>query len=741
MKKLALLLSLFSFSLGYSQSLPLTFEDSLSSASFVDFNGGIANVAINNPLQTGINPSDSVARIVRNGGDLWAGSKIVLAANLDFSVLTKISMKVYTTAPVGTIAKLKLEGTGTSVEVDAYTTVSGTWETLEYIFAGTPNNLNELVFMFDFGNIGDGTTSSTFYFDDIQQVLGPPAPTPTSLPISFESGIVSSDFLNYSGAAATVIANPQMNGINASATVAQIIRSGGDLWAGSTILLSNSLDLTSMWHISMKIYTTAPIGTRVKLALEGPTASVNLDVLTTTTGAWETISYNFYGQPNTFNKLAFMFDFGNVGDGTASSTFLFDDIQQFVGAPLPTPMPNPLPINFESSVVSSDFINQFGATGSVIANPQMVGSNTSATVGHIIKSGGQPWARTKLILSNYMDFSTLSSISMQVYSDAPVGTMLKLKVESTTTGAANERDAFTTVSGGWVTYTWDFAGDPPVYDVITFMYGYGTIGDASPSSTFLIDDIQQVTGAPPIPTTSLPINFENAVSTAYFLDFDGAGATVISNPQNTSANSSDSVAQIIRNGGQVYAGSKLFLANNLDFSTLGYISMKFYTLAPVGTRIKIKLEGNGPNETEVDVLTSVSGSWETLTWNFTGQPTEFNALVFMFDFGAVGDSSATSTFLFDDIQQTNGSGTTGIADISKTNTLHHFPNPAKNNLTITSSGIIQSIHLFDLLGNQVLEQHPESLNVTMDVSVFRSGIYIARISRPSGIQSIKIIIE
>ena len=119
-------------------------------------------------------------------------------------------MKVYTTAPIGTVVKLKLEGSGPAADVDAATTVSGAWETLEWVFVGTENNLNEVVFMFDFGNVGDGSPSSTFYFDDVEQVSGPIATVPTSLPIDFETGVVDTDFLNFSGAIASVIANPQM---------------------------------------------------------------------------------------------------------------------------------------------------------------------------------------------------------------------------------------------------------------------------------------------------------------------------------------------------------------------------------------------------------------------------------------------------------------------------------------------------------------------------------------------------
>ena len=487
-------LSLLSFHIGYSQSLPFNFENAATNPSFVDFDGGLATITAN-PLPTGINTSSTVAQLVRNGGAIWGGSKIVLAANLSFSVLTKISMKVYTAAPVGTVAKLKLEGTGPSVEVDAFTTVSGAWETLEWVFVGTPNTLNELVFMFDFGNVGNGSAGSTFYFDDLEQVQGPIAPQLFSLPIDFESGIVFSDFINFSGGTTSIVANPVKTGINSSDTVAQIIRNGGDIWAGSKIILDDSLDFSTTWHISMKFYTTAPVGTRVKLQLEQPTGNYSLDVLTTVSGAWETLSWNFYGQPNTFNRLAFLFDFGTIGNGSANSTFLFDDIQQFVGSAPAPPVPAALPISFESSVANSDFINQFGAYTTIVPNPLAAGINTSATVAQFLKSGGQVWARSLLELTNNLDFSNLSAITMKVYTEAPVGTTLKLKVESTNSGAANEKDVVTTVSGAWATYTWDFSGDPPVYNVITFMYGYGTVGDASPTSTFYIDDIVQTNAA------------------------------------------------------------------------------------------------------------------------------------------------------------------------------------------------------------------------------------------------------
>ncbi len=504
MKNMLLIVGLFAYTIGFSQSLPIDFEGDITTADFVDFDGGTATV-LENPFPSAINNSATVAQIIRDGGEVFAGSKILLTDNLDFSVLTKITMKVYTTAPVGTTVKFKLEGAGPSVEVDATTTVSSAWETLEWIFVGTENNLNEVVFMFDFGNVGDGSENSTFYFDDVAQVEGPVAPVATNLPIDFETGVVDTDLLSFSGATASVIPNPQVDGINPSATVGQIVRDGGQYWAGSKIFLTNNIDLSTMWHISMKIYTTAPVGTRMKLELESASGVTNLDYLTTVSGEWETASWNFDGQASDYNRINFLFDFGNVGDGSSDSTFLFDDVQQIVGPPIPDPIAASLPVDFEASVVTSDFTNVSGGIATIIENPQANADNPSATVAQFVRSGGAPWAQSKLILTEFLNLSTESAISMKVYTDAPVGTLLKLKVESTDAGFANERDVNTTVSGAWQTYTWDFAGDPPVYNVLTFMLGYATPNDASPSATFLFDNITQVD-----PALSVDDQFLNA---------------------------------------------------------------------------------------------------------------------------------------------------------------------------------------------------------------------------------------
>ena len=57
-----------------------------------------------------------------------------------------------------------------SGEKNTFTTVTGDWETIVLDFTGVTNaNQNKLVLIPDNGNLGDGTSASTFYFDDIVQ--------------------------------------------------------------------------------------------------------------------------------------------------------------------------------------------------------------------------------------------------------------------------------------------------------------------------------------------------------------------------------------------------------------------------------------------------------------------------------------------------------------------------------------------------------------------------------------------
>jgi hypothetical protein len=78
----------------------------------------------------------------------------------------------------------------------------------------------------------------------------------------------------------------------------------------------------------MKVFSPRA-GVPVLIKLEGDVAPVERQVTTTLANQWETLNWNFAGtQSNVYNKFIFMFDFGSVGDGTANSTFHFDEVLQ-----------------------------------------------------------------------------------------------------------------------------------------------------------------------------------------------------------------------------------------------------------------------------------------------------------------------------------------------------------------------------------------------------------------------------
>ena len=84
------------------------------------------------------------------------------------------------------------------------------------------------------------------------------------------------------------------------------------------------------------------------------------------------------------------------------------------------------------------------------------------------------------------------------------------------------------------------------------------------------------------------------------------------------------------------------LIDNFQAGTWDYL--RFHT--PLAGNVQV---GTAAANFEVDKLTTVSGEWENMSFDFSGQPEVFDFLVFMFDFGNLGDSSETSTFYFDGI--------------------------------------------------------------------------------------------
>ncbi len=311
---------------------------------------------------------------------------------------------------------------------------------------------------------------------------------PLLLPITFESPTLAYSFANFDGGNTTVIANPQANGINTSSKVARMIKSPGQPWGGSVISLSNPIDFSVNKIFKMKVFSPR-VGAKVLLKVEqAGNGAINFEkeVSTTVANAWEDLEFDYsaINTANTYNNIVLIFELGTMGDGSPNFTFLLDDIRL-------TPAVLGIPLTFESSTLNYAFTNFDGGGTTVIDNPQVNGINTSAKVGRMIKSAGQPWGGSVITLTNPINFSVLKKFKMKVFSPR-VGAKVLLKVENLTDPNQNfEKEMLTTVANAWEEITFDYTpiNTANSYQKVVLIFELGTMGDGSPNFTFLFDDI------------------------------------------------------------------------------------------------------------------------------------------------------------------------------------------------------------------------------------------------------------
>jgi len=308
-----------------------------------------------------------------------------------------------------------------------------------------------------------------------------------------------------------------------------------------------------------------------------------------------------------------------------------------------------LPIDFESSSTVYTFNDFEGGVGSVIANPDASGINTSAMVGSMVKNAGQDFGGTTLPLAGDIDFAGNNAFTMKVWSNA-VGQRVLFKLEGATPA---EIFAETTVANQWEELTFSASGVTGLaFNAITIIYRLGEVGDGSADFTMYFDDIALTTTTPM--GVSIPVDFESTSLTYAFADFAGGVGSVIANPVMAGANTSANVGQVIKFQGEVFGGSTLGLGIPTDFGANNGIKMMVFANR-VGAPITFKLEGSTP--TEEVALTTAANEWHEVEFNFSGRTAAvYTGITIIYDLGVVGDGSADFTLLFDNIEYTTVSG-------------------------------------------------------------------------------------
>jgi hypothetical protein len=312
-----------------------------------------------------------------------------------------------------------------------------------------------------------------------------------------------------------------------------------------------------------------------------------------------------------------------------------------------------LPIDFQSTTINYAFGNFGGAVSTVIDNPDISAGNGSTKVAQLFKSAGSEiWAGSVLSLGTPIDFTSMQTMKMKVWSPQ-AGIIVKMKIENLTDGSISmEVDATTTVANGWEELSYNFAAanNANSYQKVVVFFDFGVNGTGA---NYYYDDIKLTSG---VETLSLPLTFQSSTLAYNFGNFGGANTSVIDNPDMSGINTSTKVATLVKGtGAQVWAGSSILLGSPMNFAVQQKIKMKVWS-PQAGITVKMKLEkidaGNpDPTNIEVDAISTVANGWEELTFDFTGinNANNYQRIVVFFGFG----QTTAGTYYFDDIKQSN----------------------------------------------------------------------------------------
>ena len=342
---------LSAFCFGQPLDLPVNFENTTPNYyALTDF-GGNASEIIVDPTS----PTNHVAKTIKTAtAELWAGTTVGgtvgFATPIPFAPGSTL-MRVRVWSPTaGTPIRLKVEAANDatiSVETEAVTTVAAAWDTLVFNFsnqaAGTApinfaNSYNKASIFFNFGTTGAQAGEKTYFWDDMEFYLGPPAPA-VNLPVTFEDATLNYGLTDFGGNASEITIDP----ISPTNHVAKTIKTAtAELWAGTTVGgtvgFANPVPFAAgSTKMSVKVWSPTA-GTPIRLKVEAsndPTISVETEANTTAASSWQILVFDFSNQApgtaplnlaNSYNKASIFFNFGTTGAQAGEQTYYWDDM-------------------------------------------------------------------------------------------------------------------------------------------------------------------------------------------------------------------------------------------------------------------------------------------------------------------------------------------------------------------------------------------------------------------------------
>lgn len=590
-------------------------------------------------------------------------------------------------------------------------------------------------------------------------------------PVDFESGGQGASwtwtsFENAGNAPLQIISNPFKSGINTSNTVAKLTPlKTGQPWAGVeckhgtdigkfTLTAANST-VKIMVYKSVK----SDVGIKFINATNGSTGEIK--VANTKVNEWEELTFNFAGKigeatSTDIDQIAIFPDFDLAGRADSNVCY-FDNITFSAGAATGPTLAAPTPTRPSTDVLSM-FSNAYtnktvdtwrtGWSAASLTDLQIAGNDTK-------KYSSLDYVGIETVGANVIDISSM----LYFHVDAWTADLTEFKVKIVDFGAdgafaggddkehqvtltpkQNEWNSFDIPLSDFTGLTTNkhigqliFAGTPP---------GSGTvyIDNVYYHKTPIVDPNTPQTAAPTPTFTSTDVM--SLFSNAY------TNKTVDTWRTSWSAATLADV-QIAGNDTKKYSaldfvGVETLGANKIDASTMTHFYLNAWT--PNLTAFKVKLVdmgadgvlgGGNDKEHELTLTAPTLSAWNTydipLT-SFTGLTTRANIGQLIF----VGNPTGAGTVFIDNVLFRKSTVSVKGFNVAKVNI---YPNPASDNVTITSDGQIQMVTVLNNLGQNVLTMTPDSKEVVLDVSNLIGGVYFIITTSEEGQTTSKLIID
>jgi len=497
------------------------------------------------------------------------------------------------------------------------------------------------------------------------------------------------------GVLTEAVANPSATGINTSALVGKYVRNSSELYDVLNIrnvTITNANDYVyGRKRLSFDIYTSAPVGTKISMQLENSNVTTATNYpsrrhsgfksTTTFQNKWETIEFEFEKviDPNTsalaINNVVILFE----SNSNSGATYYFDNLLT-KAAP-------------EKPIIATDVLQNYdGAnkiikgtttgTYSVVANPGSNAVNSSANVAKYVRNASEQYDvlffNTQTSIEDAGLFkSQTNKIMIDVYTTAPIGTVVSMNFENSATslpanyptGRNSNYVAITTKQNQWETLTFYYNSSPDAgtsnlaVNQMVLLFNSGSYT----SDTYYFDNIR-------IGSTKLPDTFTAGVvyedyQTIHNITFRDAIGTYTANTPNPNAsgiNTSSNVGKYVRKSTELYDNFSFNTTlNNIGDFKAGTkkFAMDVYTSAPVGSIISWQSESSASVPSNYPVgrhsiyqgVVKQSNAWHTITFTYVSTPdastpdNDVNRFVFLFEPG----TNSGNTYYFDNLRALN----------------------------------------------------------------------------------------